>query len=42
MSGFLTAWCQELPRPLVLLLDEVDALIGDSLISVLRQLTGRV
>lgn len=26
------------PRPLVLLIDEIDALIGDSLVSVLRQL----
>ena len=26
------------PRPLVLLIDEIDTLIGDSLISVLRQL----
>lgn len=37
-SEFLTAWCQELPKPLVLFMDEVDALIGDSLLSVLRQL----
>ena len=26
------------PRPLVLLIDEVDALVGDTLLSVLRQL----
>ncbi|MGK5092172.1 ATP-binding protein [Deltaproteobacteria bacterium TL4] len=37
-SGFLTRWCMELPKPLVLFMDEVDALIGDGLISVLRQL----
>jgi len=37
-GAFLTKWCRELPKPLVLFLDEVDALIGDSLISVLRQL----
>ncbi len=37
-STFLTNWCMELPKPLVLFLDEVDSLIGDGLISVLRQL----
>jgi hypothetical protein len=35
---FLQAWCTELPKPLVLFLDEADALIGDSLLSLLRQL----
>jgi len=35
---FLTQWCQNATQPLVLLLDEVDALIGDTLISLLRQL----
>jgi len=34
----LTRWCEADPRPLVLLIDEIDTLIGDSLISVLRQL----
>ena len=34
----LTRWCMADPKPLVLLIDEIDALIGDSLISVLRQL----
>jgi hypothetical protein len=37
-SVFLMRWCLELPKPLVLFMDEVDALIGDGLISVLRQL----
>jgi len=37
-SNFLTNWCLQLPKPLVVFMDEVDALIGDSLISVLRQL----
>ncbi|CAK0779658.1 hypothetical protein CCP3SC15_670001 [Gammaproteobacteria bacterium] len=37
---FLSHWCMELSKPLVLFLDEVDALIGDSLINVLRQLRG--
>ena len=34
----LTRWCQADPTPLVLLIDEIDSLIGDTLISVLRQL----
>lgn len=34
----LSAWAQACPRPLVLFLDEIDALRGQSLISVLRQL----
>jgi len=38
INQFLTSWCLELPKPLVVFMDEVDALIGDGLISVLRQL----
>jgi len=38
LDTFLTRWTAELPRPLVVFMDEADALIGDSLISVLRQL----
>ena len=34
----LTRWAQAAPKPLVLLIDEIDALIGDSLLSGLRQL----
>ncbi len=34
----LTRWCEASPKPLVLLIDEIDALVGDTLISVLRQL----
>ena len=34
----LMRWAQAAPKPLVLLIDEIDALIGDSLLSVLRQL----
>jgi hypothetical protein len=34
----LTAWARVCPRPLVLFFDEIDALRGQSLISVLRQL----
>ncbi len=38
LGTFLTRWCQMLDKPLVLLLDEVDALVGDTLIALLRQL----
>ena len=31
-------WAASDPRPLVLLIDEIDALIGDTLVAVLRQL----
>ena len=34
----LSRWAEADPRPLVLLLDEIDTLIGDTLVSVLRQL----
>ena len=34
----LKRWAQADSRPLVLLIDEIDALIGDTLLSVLRQL----
>ena len=34
----LTRWCMADSRPLVVLIDEIDTLVGDSLISVLRQL----
>jgi len=38
LQTFLHHICQQLERPLVLLLDEVDALVGDTLIALLRQL----
>jgi hypothetical protein len=38
LEGFLTRWCEASPLPVVLMLDEVDALVGDTLISLLRQL----
>ena len=38
LNGLLKRWSEESPRPLALLLDEVDALVGDTLISLLRQL----
>ena len=34
----LTRWAAADPRPLVVLIDEIDALVGDSLLAVLRQL----
>lgn len=36
--GYITDWCRALDKPVVLLLDEVDALYDDVLISTLRQL----
>ena len=38
LAEALTRWSEADPRPLVLLMDEIDALVGDSLVSVLRQL----
>src|SRR6056297_3229844 len=44
MGGFtalktaLKDWCQQSKKPLILLIDEIDSLIGDTLISVLRQI----
>ena len=38
LQAALTRWVQADPKPLVLLIDEIDALMGDSLLSVLRQL----
>ena len=38
VGAALTAWARACPRPLVLFFDEIDALRGASLITVLRQL----
>ncbi|HAK96371.1 MAG TPA: hypothetical protein DCM87_15605, partial [Planctomycetes bacterium] len=38
LTGFLRRWCKELGRPVVLLLDEIDSLVGDTLVTVLRHL----
>ena len=38
LKGLLTRWCVANPTPLVLLVDEIDSLVGDTLLSVLRQL----
>lgn len=40
LGRMLSEWAQADARPLVLMLDEVDALIGDTLISLLRQIRG--
>ncbi|ETR67566.1 MAG: hypothetical protein OMM_05071 [Candidatus Magnetoglobus multicellularis str. Araruama] len=38
VSHFFNEWCAELTKPLVVFIDEIDSLMGDSLLSVLRQL----
>ena len=38
LKEVLVRWSKASPKPLVLLVDEIDTMIGDSLISVLRQL----
>ena len=38
LRKLLTFWAESTPKPVVLILDEVDALVGDTLISLLRQL----
>ena len=38
LKEVLTRWAQSDSTPLVLLIDEIDALVGDTLLSVLRQL----
>lgn len=38
LQDFLARWSEISPKPLVIFIDEIDSLIGDTLISVLRQL----
>ena len=38
LATALSEWAEALDKPLIILVDEIDSLIGDSLISVLRQL----
>ena len=38
LKDLLVEWCLANPTPLVLLVDEIDSLVGDTLLSVLRQL----
>jgi hypothetical protein len=36
--NFLTFWAQQSDKPLIIFMDEIDSLVGDTLISVLRQI----
>ena len=38
LGELLTRWAMQAERPVVLIIDEIDSLVGDTLISVLRQL----
>jgi hypothetical protein len=38
LNEILTRWAIQSPKPVILLIDEIDALVGDTLISVLRQI----
>lgn len=38
LTAYLRGLCGTLSKPLVLFIDEIDALVGDSLVSVLRQI----
>ncbi|HLP46798.1 MAG TPA: AAA-like domain-containing protein [Candidatus Kapabacteria bacterium] len=38
LENLLSLWCRQSEKPVVLFIDEVDALVGDTLISLLRQL----
>ena len=38
LKNLLMQWCLANPMPLVLMVDEIDSLVGDTLLSVLRQL----
>ncbi|MBF0395466.1 MAG: AAA-like domain-containing protein [Desulfobacterales bacterium] len=38
LNQVLTLWSEKSEKPLILLIDEIDSLVGDTLISVLRQI----
>jgi len=38
LSEILSQWCKDSDKPIVLFIDEIDSLVGDTLISVLRQI----
>jgi hypothetical protein len=38
LATFLNNWATQSPKPIVLFIDEIDSLVGDTLLSVLRQL----
>jgi AAA-like domain len=40
LNAMLTQWATHDSKPLVVLIDEIDSLVGDTLIAVLRQLRG--
>ena len=40
LRKLLQVWCTQSAKPIVLFLDEIDALMGDTLIAVLRQIRG--
>ncbi len=40
LADLLSTWAQHSPLPLVIFIDEIDSLVGDTLIAVLRQLRG--
>ena len=42
LNEMLTVWAEASLKPLVLLIDEIDSLVGDTLIAVLRQLRAGV
>jgi hypothetical protein len=41
LGSYLTSLCELSDRPVIVLIDEIDALVGDTLVSVLRQLRSR-
>lgn len=38
LATFLRRLSERMPKPIVLIIDEIDALVGDSLVSILRQI----
>jgi hypothetical protein len=38
LKSLLSDWCKRLKLPLVLCIDDVDAFVGDTLVSLLRQI----
>ena len=38
LNAVITRWAAESQKPIILLIDEIDSLVGDSLVAVLRQL----
>ena len=38
LATLLSRWCAQSEKPIILFIDEIDCLVGDTLISVLRQL----